>query len=194
MVVLSDKVWFTSDLHFWHKNICKYCNRPYQSVEEMNEQIVKNWNSFIKEDDVVFLLGDIGFCGIEKLRPLMSQLNGKIYLIQGNHDSDKVVAKLYEEDLIEDYFKMLEVTIVGDEECPNQQLTLCHFPMIDWYNKERGAWMIHGHQHQLPHMKSCSVAHWDIGLDRNNMFPVSFEQLKINITKQFVNNENSSNK
>lgn len=186
MVVLSDKVWFTSDLHFWHNNICKYCNRPYKSVEEMNEQIIKKWNCFIKEDDVVFLLGDIGFCGIEKLRPLMSQLNGKIYLIQGNHDSDKVVAKLYEEGLIEDYFKMLEVTIVGDEECPNQQLTLCHFPMIDWNNKERGAWMIHGHQHQLPDTPSCSVAHWDVGIDKNK-FPVSFEQLKINITKQYVN-------
>lgn len=193
MMVLSDKVWFTSDLHFWHKNICKYCNRPYNSVEEMNEHIIKKWNFFIKEDDVVFLLGDIGFCGIEKLRPLMSQLNGKIYLIQGNHDSDKVVAKLYEENLIEDYFKMLEVTIVGDEECPNQQLTLCHFPMIDWNNKERGAWMIHGHQHQLPDTPSCSVVHWDVGIDKNK-FPISFEQLKINITKQFINNENSSNK
>lgn len=186
MEVQSDKVWFTSDLHFWHKNICKYCNRPYKSVEEMNEHIIKKWNFFIKEDDVVFLLGDIGFCGIEKLRPLMSQLNGKIYLIQGNHDSDKVVAKLYEEDLIEDYFKMLEVTIVGDEECPNQQLTLCHFPMIDWNNKERGAWMIHGHQHQLPDTPSCSVAHWDVGIDKNK-FPISFEQLKVNITKQYVN-------
>lgn len=193
MVVLSDKVWFTSDLHFWHKNICKYCNRPYNSVEEMNEQIIKKWNSFIKEDDIVFLLGDIGFCGIEKLRPLMSQLNGKIYLIQGNHDSDKVVAKLCEENLIEDCFKLLEVTIVGDEECPNQQLTLCHFPMIDWNNKERGAWMIHGHQHQLPDTPSCSIAHWDVGIDKNK-FPISFEQLKINITKQFINNENSSNK
>lgn len=186
MVVQSDKVWFTSDLHFWHKNICKYCNRPYKSVEEMNEQIIKNWNSVIKEDDIVFLLGDIGFCGIEKLRLLMSQLNGKIYLIQGNHDSDKVVDKLYEESLIEDYFKLLEVTIVGDKEYPNQQLTLCHFPMIDWNNKEKGAWMIHGHQHQLPDTPSCSAAHWDVGIDKN-IFPISFEQLKINITKQYAN-------
>ena len=185
--VQYDKVWFTSDLHFWHKNICKYCDRPYNTIEEMNQGIIDNWNSIVKDDDIVFLLGDMGFCGIEKLRPLMSQLKGKIYLIQGNHDSDKVVARLYEEDLIEDYFKMLEITIINDEECPNQQLTLCHFPMIDWYNKEKGSWMIHGHQHQLPHTPSCSVAHWDVGLDKNDMFPVSFEQLKINITKQYVN-------
>ena len=193
MIILHDKVWFTSDLHFWHKNICKYCDRPYESVEEMNEGIIQNWNSVVQEDDVVFVLGDLGFCGIEKLRLLISQLKGNIFLIQGNHDSDKVVNKLYEEGLIKDYFKLLEVTIVNDEECPNQQLTLCHFPMIDWYNKEKGAWMIHGHQHQLPETPSCSPKHYDIGLDKNGMIPISFEQLKINITKQYLRNENSSN-
>lgn len=192
-MILHDKVWFTSDLHFWHKNICKYCDRPYESVEEMNQGIVDNWNSVVKEDDTVFVLGDLGFCGIEKLRPLMSQLKGKIFLIQGNHDSDKVVNKLYEEGIIKDYFKLLEVTIVNDEECPNQQLTLCHFPMIDWYNKEKGAWMIHAHQHQLPDTPSCSPKHWDVGLDKNGMTPINFEQLKINITKQYLRNENSCN-
>ena len=187
MKVQHDKVWFTSDLHFWHKNICKYCNRPYNTVEEMNQDIINNWNSVVKDDDIVYLLGDMGFCGIEKLRSLISQLKGHIRLVQGNHDSDKVVNKLIEEGLIEGVATLCYITIVGDEECPDQELTLCHFPMIDWYNKEKGAWMIHGHQHQLPHMPSCSTAHWDVGLDKNNMMPISFEQLKINITKQYVN-------
>lgn len=194
MKIQHDKVWFTSDLHFWHKNICKYCNRPFETMEEMNQALINNWNSVVKEDDTVFVLGDMGFCGYDKLEPLMSQLNGKKYLIQGNHDSDKIVFRLYEANIIEDYYKMIEVTIIGDEECPDQQLTLCHFPMIDWPNKERGAWMVHGHQHQLPETPSCSVMHWDVGVDKNNLKPVSFEQLKINITTQFVskNNENCS--
>ena len=192
MKIQYDKVWFTSDLHFWHKNICKYCNRPFETMEEMNQALINNWNSVVKEDDTVFVLGDMGFCGYDKLEPLMSQLNGKKYLIQGNHDSDKIVFRLYEANIIEGYYKMHEVTIIGDEECPEQQLTLCHFPMIDWPNKERGAWMVHGHQHQLPETPSCSVMHWDVGVDKNNLKPVSFEQLKINITTQFVtrNNEN----
>lgn len=185
--VQHDKVWFTSDLHFWHKNICKYCNRPYNTIEEMNQGIIDNWNSVVKDDDIVYLLGDMGFCGIEKLRSLISQLKGHIRLVQGNHDSDKVVNRLIEEGLIEGVATLCYITITGDEECPDQELTLCHFPMIDWANKERGAWMIHGHQHQLPNTPSCSYAHWDVGLDKNNMMPVSFEQLKINITKQYVN-------
>lgn len=189
MKIQHDKVWFTSDLHFWHKNICKYCNRPFETMEEMNQTLINNWNSVVKEDDTVFVLGDMGFCGYDKLEPLMSQLNGKKYLIQGNHDSDKIVFRLYEANIIEDYYKMIEVTIIGDEECPDQQLTLCHFPMIDWPNKERGAWMVHGHQHQLPETPSCSVMHWDVGVDKNELKPVSFEQLKIKITQQYVNRE-----
>lgn len=187
MKIQHDKVWFTSDLHFWHKNICKYCNRPYNTIEEMNQSIIDNWNSVVKEDDTVYLLGDMGFCGIEKLRSLISQLKGHIILVQGNHDSDKAVNRLIEEGLIEGVATLCYITITGDEECPDQDLTLCHFPMIDWYNKEKGAWMIHGHQHQLPNTPSCSHAHWDVGLDKNNMMPISFEQLKINITKQYVN-------
>ena len=186
MKIQHNKVWFTSDLHFWHKNICKYCNRPYETIEEMNQGIINNWNSVVKEDDTVFVLGDLGFCGIEKLRPLMSQLKGKIILIQGNHDSDYVMSTLYHEKIINNFDRLMSITIVGDEECPNQELTLCHFPMIDWYNKEKGSWMIHGHQHQLPETPSCSAAHYDVGVDKNNWMPVSFEQLKINITKQFL--------
>ena len=187
MKIPHDKVWFTSDLQFWHKNICKYCNRPYESVEEMNEAIIQNWNAVVKDDDIVFVLGDLGFCGIEKLKPLLERLKGKKYLVQGNHDSDKVVFKLIEGNILEDFYKLTTITIEGDPEVPEQMLTLCHFPMIDWYNKEKGAWMVHGHQHQLPETPSCSVLHWDVGLDKNGMTPISFEQLKINITKQYVN-------
>lgn len=193
MKIQHDKVWFTSDLHFWHKNICKYCNRPYETIEEMNQGIIDNWNSVVKEDDTVFVLGDLGFCGIEKLRPLMSQLKGKIILIQGNHDSDYIMSTLYYEKIINNFDRLMSITIIGDEECPNQELTLCHFPMIDWYNKEKGSWMIHGHQHQLPGTPSCSAAHYDVGVDKNNWTPISFEQLKINITKQFLNLKNSEN-
>lgn len=186
MKIQHDKVWFTSDLHFWHKNICVYCNRPYGSVDEMNNAIILNWNSVVQDTDTVFLLGDIGFCGIEKLRDLVSQLKGNIVLVQGNHDSDKIAKKLLEEGLVTDVVRLLDVVITGDEECPDQALTLCHFPMIDWANKEKGAWMIHGHQHQLPGTPSCSDRHWDVGLDKNHMIPISFEQLKINITKQWL--------
>lgn len=190
MKIQYDKVWFTSDLHFHHRNICKYCNRPYNSLEEMHEALITNWNSVVKEDDTVFLLGDMGFCGYEKLKELLSRLNGNIILVTGNHDAPSVVQHLLDDGILFASFNLCSITIIGDKECPNQKLTLCHFPMIDWYDKECGAWMVHGHQHQLPNTPSCSVKHWDVGVDKNNLMPISFEQLKINITKQFLNKQN----
>lgn len=187
MKIPYNKVWFTSDLHFGHKNVCKYCNRPYESMEEMHQALITNWNSVVQEDDTVFLLGDLGFCGITKLQELVAQLKGNIIVVQGNHDSDKAMNRLLEDGLIQSCVKLCKVTIEGDEEIPSQDLTLCHFPMIDWYEKEKGSWMIHGHQHQLPDTPSCSYKHYDVGVDKNNWTPINFEQLKIQITKQFLN-------
>lgn len=192
MKIQANKVWFTSDLHFYHKNICKYCNRPFETMEEMHEALIANWNSVVKEDDTIFLLGDMGFCGYEKLKTLLSRLKGQIILITGNHDDASVVKHLLDDGILFTTSNLCTITIIGDEECPNQNLTLCHFPMIDWPDKERGAWMVHGHQHQLPETPSCSAAHWDVGVDKNHLTPVSFEQLKINITKQFVNRNNEN--
>ena len=74
----------------------------------MNAGIINNWKQLVKDDDTVFVLGDLGFCGIEKLRAEIEQLPGQIYVIQGNHDSNKNLAKLKEEGLIKDYCKIQE--------------------------------------------------------------------------------------
>ena len=57
----KQKIFFTSDTHFWHVNIIKYCNRPFETIEEMNETIIEKWNSKISKDDIVFNLGDFAF-------------------------------------------------------------------------------------------------------------------------------------
>lgn len=186
-----NNTWFTSDLHFWHKNICKYCDRPYHDVQLMNEAIVANWNGVVNDGDDVFVLGDLGFCGINALKDLMKRLKGKIHLIQGNHDSDKIVKRLLEEGLIVSCEKLTSIILEGDEECPDQEVTLCHFPMVDWSNKEKGAWMLHGHQHQLRNTPSISPKHWDVGLDKNYWTPINFETIKINITKQSLYDSNN---
>ena len=79
-------IWFTSDSHFCHKNIIKYCDRPFLDVEEMNSELIRRWNSEVAEDDVVYHLGDIYLGPADRARSLLSALNGRIILIRGNHD------------------------------------------------------------------------------------------------------------
>lgn len=76
--------WFTSDIHFWHRNVITYCNRPWATVEEMNAGIIERFNALVKPDDEVFCFGDfsLNWQGAE----MRKYLNGTWYLIPGNHD------------------------------------------------------------------------------------------------------------
>lgn len=78
-------IFFTSDLHFGHKNIIKFCNRPWETTEEMDEALIANWNSVVGEKDIVFDLGDFAFATNGRWKELIQRLNGKHYLILGNH-------------------------------------------------------------------------------------------------------------
>ncbi len=78
------KTFIVSDTHFRHSNIIKYCNRPFHSVGEMNEQLIHKWNSVVSPEDTVYHVGDFGFGDMSEFR---SRLNGTVHLIQGNHDS-----------------------------------------------------------------------------------------------------------
>ncbi len=77
---------FTSDPHFFHNNVIKYDNRPFTSVEEMNNAIISRWNSIVSSNDTVYVCGDFGLCPIISLHNLLNSLEGKKILILGNHD------------------------------------------------------------------------------------------------------------
>lgn len=154
---------FTADLHLDHFNIIKFCNRPFFSVDEMNDTIVENWNSRVKQNDIVYLLGDViwgqNFTDFNKL-------NGKIHLIYGNHDRMSIIKKM----------KFESVRHYDEIEINKQRIVMFHYPMIDWNAKFHGSWHLYGHCHgtnKIKIEKSC-----DVGLDCWNYFPVSFDELK----------------
>ncbi len=81
------RTWFTADTHFGHKNIIKYCKRPFSSVTHMNNTLIRNWNERVKPDDAVIFLGDFVFqSGKENVRAFLKKLNGTITFVRGNHD------------------------------------------------------------------------------------------------------------
>jgi calcineurin-like phosphoesterase family protein len=83
---LAPKVFYTSDTHFWHKNILKYCPRPWSTIEEMNEGMIERWNRAVRPQDIVYHIGDVGFGSTEKLKAIVQRLNGQKIVIKGNHD------------------------------------------------------------------------------------------------------------
>ena len=79
------KTFITSDLHLNHSNIIKYCNRPFDNVDQMNEHIVNNWNKTIRPHDRVYFVGDVSF----QTEEWILKLNGNKTFIKGNHDRFK---------------------------------------------------------------------------------------------------------
>lgn len=80
------KKWFIADTHFSHTNIIRYASRPYTNVEEMDRNLIDNWNHSVSKDDQVFFLGDFGLGDVDHLHSICSQLNGQKICIRGNHD------------------------------------------------------------------------------------------------------------
>ncbi len=79
-------IYFIADTHFNHSNIIKYCNRPFKNTYEMNEYIIQKWNSVVKNDDIVYHLGDVGYGALQEIKEILQRLNGTKILLKGNHD------------------------------------------------------------------------------------------------------------
>lgn len=134
--------WFTSDTHFGHHNIIKFCpdTRKYASADEMDEAMIAKWNSQVKNDDTVYLLGDVFFHKLDTALKIIRRLNGKIHLIWGNHD--QVIAKNPE--LQAEFASVqhyLDLTIDG------VAIVLFHFPIYEWNKMHRGSYHLYGHVH-----------------------------------------------
>lgn len=115
------KVFFTSDTHFGHSNIIKYCQRPFNSAEHMDEVLISNWNEVVSPQDIVFHLGDFCFGSDKEWIKILQRLNGTKYLILGNHDLKKIANS----NQIKDYFAdiNMQMRVVVDK----QKMLLNHY-------------------------------------------------------------------
>jgi calcineurin-like phosphoesterase family protein len=178
-----DKLWFTSDTHFGHANIIKYCKRPFGTAQHMDKTMIANWNSVVQPDHMIFHLGDFAFKEPYRIETILKQLNGRIHMINGNHDKnfDQDCVKLVERywgDRVE-----LKVDDPEIDEEHRQVIVLDHFPLESWHHAYHGAWHLHGHCHgTLP--SSSRQARWDMGVDIHNFTPVSYREVKTHMTQK----------
>ena len=173
------KTFFTSDHHFGHKKIIKFCNRPFTSVEEMDEVMIQRWNEKVTPDDEVYHLGDIGLSSPGKLRKILERLNGKIYLIKGNHEKSAEACHSRFE-WIRDYY---ELTVEDKAfERGEQLMVLFHYAQRVWNASHWGAYHLYGHSHGSLSDDPKSLS-FDIGVDCHNFYPLSYAEVK-SIMKQ----------
>ena len=85
------KIWVTSDTHFCHRRILIYEaeNRPFKNLNEMNEALIQRWNEKVGEKDLVLHLGDFSFGNKNRIKDIVTRLNGRIWLLMGNHDREQ---------------------------------------------------------------------------------------------------------
>ena len=163
-------IYFTSDEHFGHNNILKYCPERYkqfQTVYSMDEAIMERWNSRVNKNDIVINLGDVAFDNFD----ILDKLNGTKFLVLGNHDikNKKKLAK---------WFKVYDELIVVDN---TYDLVLCHYPMKEWPQKYHDYIHLHGHSHGKLYYDTMAV---DVGVDCWNYTPITLDEIKERISER----------
>lgn len=182
------KTFFTSDTHFGHANIIKYCNRPFKSMEQMDDEMIRRWNSKVSKEDRVFHLGDFAFHKPERIRDIVKNLNGTIFVVPGNHDKPLFKAL----DKYNDLVTSLKITIVDplysktfttdDQEV---KIIMCHYAMKVWDQSHFGSFHLYGHSHgtlaENPNSRSM-----DVGVDTNNFYPWELDEIMVKMYRKEV--------
>ena len=178
----GSNVYFTSDTHFNHSNIIKFCDRPFKDIEDMNNSIICNWNSKVPIDGLIFILGDFAWGGFPVWEKLVSQLNGRKILIKGNHDmrqnlqNDERLNRMFEY-----VCNQLLINIEG------RNIYLNHYPFLCYsgtYSQEP-TYQLFGHVHTHQNstgkdderLKNLFPYQYDVGVDNNNFTPISWTEV-----------------
>ena len=137
------KTWVTSDLHFGHANIKKFCPETrgrFRDVEHMRETMIGEWNQLVGQDDTVYILGDVAFLPAAEAVAIMHRLHGRKILIEGNHDrkllNDPAFRACF--DQVHNYLRLTH---------NGQLVILFHYPIAEFDQMHRGAVHLHGHLH-----------------------------------------------
>jgi calcineurin-like phosphoesterase family protein len=171
-----------ADFHFGHANIIRYCNRPFATVEEMDQAIVERLNASVKRDNVLYFLGDFYVEAQQKIFAYRRRIHcKKIFAVPGNHD--KQACKLKEEFSRLD--NLTEVSIHG------QSIVLCHYALRVWNRFNRGSWHLYGHSHgRLP--EAPNSLSMEVGVDTHNFRPWHCDEIADIMTKKAEARESNS--
>ena len=154
-------IFWTSDEHYNHNNIRTYSDRPFASVEEMDEELIRRHNEIVKDNDLTIHVGDFSLIhSIETVhKKYVNRLKGKHFFLKGSHDR----------------WLPANAVSIREDRIDGQVVVACHYAMRVWPRSHYGSWQVFGHSHgRLPPLGKQH----DVGVDNNDFRPVSFERLK----------------
>lgn len=189
---VGQKIWFTSDLHFGHDNICKptFANRPWENAKEMGPALIKNWNEVVGDEDTVFILGDVfWFNDSRAIKKVLGELKGReIYIVAGNHDDFESYHRV-DDPRIHLLGDMAVVWVSGyfkDQPTKQLELNLTHCPAMTWPHRANGVPNLFGHIHSGPRCNpensDADIPLWkgqqyDVGVDNNEYAPIELSEI-----------------
>jgi len=160
-------IWFTADTHFWHENILKHCDRPFENIQQMNAKLIANWNNVVKSNDTIWHLGDFSWGNLYTVQSIYNMLNGIKHIIPGNHDNVNYLKKVFGEKFVHH-----GRTVIKYE---GRRLVADHYAMLRWPGCRRGYKHIFGHSHgTLCHPNVDAI---DVGVDLHNYTPINIDQI-----------------
>ena len=185
----GQRLWFTSDTHYNHANICSATTkwtdpvtcREFVSLEQMNWHLIANINEKVEQDDILFHLGDWSFGGFEQIQIFRDSIFCKnVHIITGNHDHHIENNKEGCQSLFSSVNKYVELNVKWNVGTPLQDeatFVLMHFPIASWNNMARNSIHLHGHVHFEPRLRMQEGKMMDVGVDGNNLYPISMNEV-----------------
>lgn len=133
-------IYYIADTHLRDQAIFDKCKRPFKSLNEMENAIISNWNNKVKDDDIVYVLGDIAKDDDFDAISIFIKLKGHKHLIVGNHDH--LLIERIKDSKIFESVKFIDLIIDKD-----RKVCVCHYPMMDWMEFNRKGILVYGHIH-----------------------------------------------
>jgi calcineurin-like phosphoesterase family protein len=182
----TQQLFFTSDTHYMHTNICRgttrwsnaddFC-RDFDTLDQMNDRIVNGINSTVGQDDILFHLGDWSFGGFERIEEFRNRINCRnIHIILGNHDHHIERDREDIRRLFTSVNQYLELEVKGKDW--EQNYVLMHYPIISWNKMNDGVIHLHGHVHLSADRRIGKGKTMDVGVDGNGLNPLHTSDIK----------------
>lgn len=190
--------YYTSDLHFGHLNIIRFCDRPFPGVPAMDARLVQLWNETVTDDDTVWVLGDVALGALDESLANIGRLAGRKILVPGNHDrcwaGDRALrtgdpeTRERRRATARERYLSAGFAEIHDQPGPvavgDQEVALSHFPyegdshgedrFVEYRPKDRGGWVVHGHVHDTWRQRGRQI---NVGVDAWGGRPVAAETI-----------------